>query len=779
MRNRALFVFSFILVIFTLYACSVKDGRDGVDGKNANQTELALSTGGCVICHTKETTDMAAGVHIFKASGFIPGNGADCAKCHQPDLDYTYVSANATSGLSCTSCHELNGDVKFNPIHSSYAVTADNCMKCHGDISSHWSGNVAYAHYFPYAKNIAAAYGAVGANVSSHANASGKALKEGEPRACGLCHSGTVNVNIVQKVSPRKITPVTVGAVAMFRTSGGGNEAIYGKFKAQYASEASKLHLESPGADSIGCDSCHKPHSLELITDNLTNDGTLTGTVIASAEFALCTSCHNVNVDIAANGRTAVLSAIYSGIIGTDGALLGATPADFEHHGVDFTGTGNHTILDTHFKGSLYSKYAISGNTVTVADATPLAVAGYNINPQGKNACTNCHDAHGSSVFTPTKDSKDYAALATSWGKSGHSSQTVFSNPTCIPCHQSRKFATAVNTFANKADAQKAIALVAASPQVGCLTCHEGTTTNEDGANIITAGNAKILRKITDNSSFQNAFNMPMTKALFDEINTNYPANDIMLCAGCHAGGRGGQVTNAFFDNVTAQTISVPSGHVTAFGVFSGVIFDLTENLYAGKSYGAMGPSSAHKSFIQTNGCVSCHATDSVNHGFQIYTGDPVAMQLTNPNMDNGKGQKCSDCHVNGNVAALNIDGNNALQVRAVQAVLKQIVVTGATVNVSAITVEADRRKVGMALGNLSALLNDSGAYSHMTKTVVRQLVYDNIVAIQTYIGLPNFATNMSFTGVTKFSGTSTAGAAITDPDNITKANAYFTGFLR
>ncbi len=767
MRRSILFIFGLTLSVFLLSSCSDgKDGRDGID--LTKEPEIAMSTKGCVTCHSQEQHLVAASKHIYPSSVYYVPSGADCDRCHNPDLDYSYVDPTAKGGLSCTSCHELDGSVKNNPMHSSYASNTDNCIKCHEDLTVHGSHGSQYAHYFPYSNNIAKVFGSVEESYPGHGNSSGKAIREGDPRACGLCHSGPVFANITLKIAKRGVTEVALPEGGkVYRTNGGANEAVYANFD-QYAENAKNLHLELAGSDSIGCDSCHDSHSLPGDRSLRSADVKNGDMVVASSEFMLCTSCHVANVDIAENGKSAVISALFTGTPTSDGFLPDADASLIEHHGKDFSKSATHSILDTHFAGTLYAKYSVTEDgKVKVEDNTIVTVKGYGVDPSARNACTGCHDAHGSSIFAPAKDSTEYASAAQTWGQSKHAADSHVS-ASCAPCHVNRSHATAVKGNDEYITAQ--VQNVPPSAQIACLTCHEGSSEIIDNASIITGENLKKLRVIESAGTFKYAFEFDMTDEQFNAIKAKYPTDDIMLCGGCHAGGHGGgTVPQAFQDSDGTSDVKYNTGHYPSFGTFTGVIFDLTTN--ARGTYEAAGPLGSHIQYVEQDGCLSCHATDKDNHGFAVYSDEP-SMTLVR--------KDCVPCHTDG----VMFEGgeNTRNQVKSLQKVITAILpARGVSINLTTSTVpdESERYKLAMALGNLAVVKADSGLYAHTNKKLIKQIVYDNMMAIKDYINLISLDATMDLNGATKFNGGKSGEAANLDSADIANVKRFFDGFTR
>ncbi len=310
---------------------SVTDSSGGVDPAG----NAVVGTSACISCHeslswsAEAVADYLAGKHVIHSDHITAASAAECLECHdaygdgaglEDLIDAADVPADGLAAVGCENCHGGGGE-HFGVGPMPVAKPGiDACATCHDTLpESHLS-------HHPEADNISSRY-----VESRHYTASVR-----NEALCSKCHTDEGG-RLYKNVSTRTQLEATVLPVA-------SNEAVQ-------------------------CRTCHNPHNaggllMEEVEDH--------GTVVASAEYATCVTCHMSDRD---------------------------DPADAEwmyHQDAYFR-----IISDTHYDNP----------------ETADVVEGYVVDPLSERACRDCHDVHS---VMEIRSERDTDTINDQWAESGH-----------------------------------------------------------------------------------------------------------------------------------------------------------------------------------------------------------------------------------------------------------------------------------------------------------------------------------------------------------------------
>lgn len=474
-----------------------------------------LSSKDCMKCHFLPSIDFASSEHMagsVKISEIAKYDDGTCGKCHDvravdkvsSDMEAIAKTifhpdklegAKDMAGVTCIGCHKSEGDH-----YKKLTFTADDCGECHDKPDNCIGVN----------KNPIA--GAITSNFKMSAHATSvsndkfieKAREEGlinnlngveyfvNSAKCLSCHQNAAFKKYYAETSyymdadgNKYYKSYTDNNTEHFFASGVGPRAF-----------GITLLNDNMSASGIACATCHDLHSGSLTRkDIFTSKDSLNNPIkdrndkilatkarVFSAEFNLCTKCHDVKLDYkwdtdALRFDYALSSQNHDNATGVKNptdltqrtAKIVSGKIDITNANPFFSNTlqGKHleydggaerpmfendplrkilntpdTIIDTHFQGTIVSEtVGYDGKDYILKREL---VKGYNINAASPRACTSCHDAHAGEKFgekeTPdmirdfkfTADgfeggslqtariNKDTISLTESWAQSGH-----------------------------------------------------------------------------------------------------------------------------------------------------------------------------------------------------------------------------------------------------------------------------------------------------------------------------------------------------------------------
>jgi hypothetical protein len=272
----------------------------------------------------------------------------------------------------------------------------------------------------------------------------------------------------------------------------------------------------------IGCEACHGSGSLHAQaggTGPISLAGSAgvigtTSTVQVSAQFATCTSCHEL-LSLTDPANTAITATAAHDAGGSDPRIASeGTNTNI------ITNTNTNSITDTHFaRPNAWD--ANNGGLNTHNTATDfIAITGYAMNFSDSKVCTNCHNPHKNAVINRE------------WAQSGHA------DPQGIKIDQTSS-AVVGNGFFSSAWAHYNW-----SDRPTCMRC-KSTTAFAAYTDAIRAGNTALVT----------AFRLGTARAL--ETDPNWKP-EMLQCNGCHTDNKGnlrnpGAVTANYDLDVTAS----------------------------------------------------------------------------------------------------------------------------------------------------------------------------------------------------------------------------------
>jgi cytochrome c553 len=661
MRIKKLALLVAALFLATAWGCGSNMESDGSSAVNPGGIEAAQLVGSdsCKICHNMahyrdnhlvgsvpNTLDVIHGTHEEYGCETCHGGGqyhyglgpipnprptvATCATCHdQVDqvvdaANHVFVNNFGNHEPNCAACHE--------PLLMTLRQVEGNisCSECHNDQLTR-----AQLAEKPFGSEIYERFAG-----SRHAN---QRAREG---LCSACHSHEGFMDYVAL---------------------GEKFTTRGELVANYTAETAPAFMlpvassTVEGVNTKNCATCHDPHvnTLHGIGDTLASPANVQGfpveagtpvptggqgqvRVAYSAEFNLCTACHQVELDAvwdeaAGYTKRGMIRYELSEAYAIEGLLSAATGTyDWTRVGYHADSVTGRKFVDTHFAGT------IASHIVNMDAGTEnVTVVGYNVNPGDKNACTVCHDPHAGnkmlSVQTGQADNNNNLVIdyATGFGQThGNYIADTFSRQQngCTPCHTGRDFVKMTNG-ATLADL--------GSPRwntLGCISCHDlakvpVSTTSTDNAPALAQ-----VRTFPEENVFK--FN---SGAVVDVATLGKS----QICFECHKGRTAGinvadaadpaagttnySISYLHYSPIFATHFGNDSKMVATYeGIIEGVIYrgkstthsaDPANDAGDGLTYGVEGGAS----------CVDCH---------NVHTN---SIRQSNPNIRNGT--TCVTCH--------------------------------------------------------------------------------------------------------------------------------------
>ncbi|UCZ56505.1 hypothetical protein LGV61_12360 [Desulfurispirillum indicum] len=626
----ALFAFAIALSGCGSDGSDGKDGRDGADFEVGENVYAGATT--CLQCHTSEVTDSyLMSKHVVHSTYINQGSDATCLQCHDPRSEgfalERYVSPTnipmaGLAAVSCEDCHGPSSNHADLPKRYKPEVTNPthmNCASCHEGQDNHMARH-------PFAYDITKRYD------------EGRHTGRARTGNCAACHSHEGALIMFDK----GVQFTTVGDIA--------------------AISDQLARLES--VTSKSCATCHEPHSGNIrgagdITMNVTAPNTGTGPsgpadrVVYSAEFNLCTACHQVNLDATWNATGGYNGGGVFEYALSDAYLHANDPygdnSDVGYHSDSYQ---DRSFFDTHFSGkiskSLYyydikdgvekARQDRNGNLIVTDDMTDaiamleayyaeyqaapddIEVTGYNVNPASPNACSACHDVHSANKVEGTAAllkevghelmAEPRMQQAIEYGQGvgathGNYISDAFSreqsSASCMPCHTGRELVYKAERTGYSFDGARWNPL-------GCVTCHDMVEKGE-GHSIVSP------RAMAADHEF--AFNSGEVVDVAD-------LGASQICFECHKARTGGADVAAMpaqpTNHYDISYLHYSPTFAILFGTDSGMVAE-----YAGKEY--RGKSTTHGGL----GCVDCHDV----HTNSIRVSNPTVMG----------GADCASCH--------------------------------------------------------------------------------------------------------------------------------------
>ncbi|WP_429885293.1 hypothetical protein [Geoalkalibacter halelectricus] len=609
MQTRKLaFLTALLLSAAMLWGCG-SSGSGGTDVTPIDPADVqTVGIFNCSTCHAGGP-QVAKWLESKHAAGSYGGTGGICLTCHDPDGDG--VEALMAFGIDrqnvvgCESCHGGGSAHRgLGPLPFPEPGDAQ-CAQCHSALTVAASGT--HLGNNPFSNMIAERF------AESRKGDPGQRINNSES-GCRACHShqgAVAYLSVDEKISTYEDMVAAVGATGAITVK---QRQLYPD---GWAGDESAMKR---------CTTCHDAHSGAVrglgdqtaVDLGLTDPGeTATGPenrTVFSAEFNLCTACHQVNLnvewvdDIGYNeGGMFVytLADVYAQATAADNGRSNELDLDYHAHRADGTPAFSRTMSTTHFAGELSAFFGdLAGE-----------VKGYGVNPGSPNSCTACHDPHSNNKF----EGEMARVFAEGIGMThGNYISDAFSRDRtgCTPCHTGRDFPKV--TFSNNlAQGLERIG----SPQwsvVACVSCHDMAV----GAD----GDVTQPRNFQDSYVFE--FNSAISEdTLVDADELIRVRNDITYdnrtCFECHKGRDGLKANSA----TTTQVYNVNYLHYKAqFPVYFGMV-DVMIPGYEGKVYttgqsiGLGSTDHSHLTRPDRGTCVGCHSfhepyDENINPGF-------------------------------------------------------------------------------------------------------------------------------------------------------------------
>ena len=349
--------------IVLLAACGSNSGSGGDQSAGTSDGDLGsdpttgtsyVGAATCIGCHedfswsADDVADYLAGKHVNNYAGhygydYMVENG--CDSCHDPIGDSPDMMALLDNPdlvtVGCENCHGAGGEhYGVGPIPIAEPGITE-CAQCHDELPE------SHLEHHPEANFIATNYVA-----SKHYTASVR-----NEAVCSRCHTD---------LGGRLYKDVTTNAQL----------------------EATVFPVDSD--EAIQCRTCHNPHNAGgLLFEDVEDHGH----VVASGEYATCTSCH-MPAD----------------------AVVATTGADADGDGDLDT---DWTTTETMYHETAY--YRIITDTHYDDPATTDVIEGYVVKNLDERACRDCHDVHAVEEIRADDDSSSFSnTINDQWAKSGH-----------------------------------------------------------------------------------------------------------------------------------------------------------------------------------------------------------------------------------------------------------------------------------------------------------------------------------------------------------------------
>ena len=705
-----------VSIVFVLSGCGSSRDSDGtISGDDGLGTDSKtgisyVGAGTCVKCHkTLSFSEEAVAGYLESKhvvhSTFINAASGSCLECHDPIGDggtlekylaSADVPADGLAAVGCENCHGAGGEhYGVGPIperNPDYSI----CGICHDALPN------SHLPHHPLANNILTNY-----QQSNHADDP----REGNP--CFRCHS---------------------------------DEGFRDYIGVSFGLDADELATVIGGvpplttASSIQCRTCHDPHnggmrvpeeedSIRL--DAADGSSERIHPVVFSAQFNLCTSCHQAFLT-----PTEIITG--DGVV-TDEEFHGFTYMLDDtrpvYHGTagDPTTTSGRIIWDTHF-----------AYDVAPADGT-LEIEGYNINAAQEDACTQCHDPHAASKFDEDALGFSPVGIASEWGNTegfhGDYLSEAFGHG-CTPCHSPE------GLIELTAGATVDVASTETTP-IACVACHDLQAPDDDDIDGDTDTTEIVLGYLREFPN--NEFTFPSGKM----IDLGADDADNKLCLTCHSGRNGGssvdtEIASEDLDDdgladdgeYNFQNIHYRAAGASLFGNMAAGGYE-----FAGKSY-----ASKFEHVDSNDLCVECHNP----HSGELYLVDPgfgpTGCDNCHPAVaDTGNYAvdilDVRDIRMNGSLEDYDGDGDNTegiyyevedLRDRLLQAIDESGVDVLAGYPYFDNITEATQLQ---AAYNYQVVEKDPGSYAHNGDYII-QLLYDSLEAMAAqYNGTAGFTT--------------------------------------
>lgn len=522
----------------------------------------AMLLWGCGSNGSSGSPEPTAGNFGTDANGIAFSGTTGCIACHQSRVDVgneaveKYLQSkhlvhgtaiSASSSAFCLNCHDPLGEGRtleqFVPAANIPAggLAAVGCENCHGAGGDHFGiGPIQVVN--PGVAECGQCHTGLPGGPAGHASAGNiLANYQDSPHAtsvlapavalCSRCHSDE---------GYRQFSGPTAGLDAA-------------DFIAFFTGVTAP-----PAPTAVQCRTCHDPHSGELRAD-ATLDAEQRQQY--SPEFNLCTSCHLV-----------FLTATPDAAGGTFSYEIDTTRTTYLAAGHPLPAM----IEDTHF-------------------ANPGAgIVGYNINAAAANACTACHDAHGTAVFTQA----EAQALAEAWSTSGHADYQgepfgpEITQAACLKCHSGPQYARFVQGVA-----PANLDTSGGAQVVSCVACHDLNA--RDNAGVFALGALRPVESVTFPSGAS--------------VSLDGPSN---LCMECHQGRSSTPTVDARIaaGNLSFSNIHYFAAAATLFGTEVQGGYE-----YAGRTYRGRNTFAAHALLgaPELTTCAGCHLRgDEIDHTF-------------------------------------------------------------------------------------------------------------------------------------------------------------------
>ena len=613
--------FSFFVVlcsILLLTACGSNSGSGGdqsaapAEDDLGSDTETGIQYVGaatCIGCHedfswsAEIVEEYLQGKHVVHSDHITQANAADgCLDCHDPVgdgpglaglIDAENVPADGLAAVGCENCHGAGGDhYGVGPIPIA-EPGIEQCAACHDQLPDSHLGHHPEANF-------------IGTNfvASKHYTASVR-----NEAVCSRCH-----------------------------TDLGGR--LYKDVTTKTQLEASVLPVASD--EPVQCRTCHNPHNAGGLLFEEVEDH---GHVVASGEYATCTSCHMSDSDTPENEEWMYHEDAYYRI-----------------------------ITDTHYDDP----------------ATTDIIEGYVVDPLSERACRGCHDVHAVEEIRADDDSSSFSnTINDQWARSGHAGaigdiklETAEYYDGALGLNRTIEQSVAIKEAATDAAAWAHYDWDAKDRR-DCQRCHTAT------------GAANFLSNPTSYDSTANDFSHLVGWAVDAEDNvTSSGQNELLYCWGCHSNNNGGlNNPGAFTVEYTVDSVNptlpdlgktntcvpchtgrgnmdslgssedpfatAPATSATKTHYLNGAATLFAADLHPGYEYQGLSyePPSyfAHDSIglnldspeTGTGPCVSCHMESAEGHTFEVVQLD------ASENIIALKSNVCVECHSGAHGAAL------------------------------------------------------------------------------------------------------------------------------